>query len=109
MMQMTWLRGLGKHRKCFLRYPLDPWRTVPCAMAGGGAMYGSMPDVRGKVGGYQARHPLSGQGFGHVGGGVEYRITSAAGAFKDARYLFSGVDGLPDAQMLCRFGVRGAF
>ena len=108
-MQMTWLRGLGKHRKCFLRYLLDPWRTVPCAMAGGGAMYGSMPDVRDKVGGYQGRYRLSGQGFGHVGGGVEYRITSAAGVFTDARCLLSGVDGLPGAQMLCRFGVRGAF
>lgn len=78
-------------------------------MAGGGAMYGSIPDVTGKVGGYQTRYRRSGQGFGHVGGGVEYRITSAAGVFTDARYLFSGVDGLPDARMLCRFGVRGAF
>jgi len=66
-------------------------------------------DVTGKVGGYQTRYRRSGQGFGHVGGGVEYRITSAAGVFTDARYLFSGVDGLPDARMLCRFGVRGAF
>jgi len=29
--------------------------------------------------------------------------------FLQTRYLFSGVDGLPDAQMFCRFGVRGAF
>ena len=93
----------------FLRYPRDSWRLAPYAMVGGGAMYGSIPDVTGKVGGYQARYRLSGQGFGHVGGGVEYRITSAAGVFTDARYLFSGVDGLPDARKLCRFGVRGAF
>jgi hypothetical protein len=93
----------------FLRYPQDSRRSAPYAMVGGGAMYGSIPDVTGKVGGYQARYRQSGQGFGHVGGGVEYRIISAAGVFTNACYLFSGVDGLPDAQMLCRFGVRGAF
>lgn len=74
-------------------------------MAGGGAMYESIPDVTGKVGGYQVRYGLS----GHVGSGVEYRIGSSAGVFTDARYLFSGVDGLQDAQMLWRFGVRWAF
>lgn len=72
-------------------------------------MYGSIPDVMRKVGGYQARYRLSGQGFGRRGGGDEYRTTSAAGVFTDARYLFSGVDGLPDAWVLWRFGVRRAF
>ena len=52
----------------FLRYPRDSWRLAPYAMVGGGAMYGSTPDVTGKVGGYQARYGLSGQGIGHVGG-----------------------------------------
>jgi hypothetical protein len=73
------------------------------------AMYGSIPDVTGKVGGYQARYRLAGQWFGHAGGGVKYRIASTAGVFTDARYLFSGADGLPDAQVLWRFGVRWAF
>jgi hypothetical protein len=93
----------------FLRYPAESWRLAPYLMVGGGAMYGSIPDMTGKVSGYRARYRLSGQGFGHVGGGVEYRITPNAGLFTDARYLFSGVDGLPDAQMLWRFGVRLAF
>jgi hypothetical protein len=59
--------------------------------------------------GRQATYRLSGQGFGHVGGGLDYRLTKNAGVFSDLRYVFSGVDGLPDSQMLWRFGVRFAF
>jgi hypothetical protein len=44
-----------------------------------------------------------------VGGGLEWRLIRNLGVFSDARYLFSGVEGLPDDQLLWRFGVRLAF
>jgi hypothetical protein len=94
----------------FLRYPIEAWRIAPYAMVGGGAMYGNAPSVTINVGrGRQATYRLSGQGFGHVGGGLDCRITQNVGVFSDLRYVFSGVDGLPDSQMLWRFGVRFAF
>lgn len=94
----------------FLRYPIDAWRIAPYAMLGGGAMYGSTPDATINAGaGRKASYRLSGQGFGHVGGGLDFRLTRNVGVFSDLRYVFSGVSGLPENQMLWRFGVRMAF
>jgi hypothetical protein len=94
----------------FIRYPIEAWRLAPYAMLGGGAMYGNTPNATIKLGrGRTTNYKLSGQGFGHVGGGLDYRLTKNAGVFSDLRYVFSGVDGLPDSQMLWRFGVRFAF
>lgn len=94
----------------FLRYPIDAWRIAPYAMLGGGAMYGNTPDATINAGGgRRANYRLSGQGFGHVGGGLDFRFSRNVGVFSDLRYLFSGVSGLPDNQMLWRFGVRLAF
>ena len=52
---------------------------------------------------------LAGQGFGHVGGGLEYRITQNIGLFSDARYLYSGVTGLQNSNLMWRYGLRFAF
>lgn len=94
----------------FFRYPIETWRIAPYAMLGGGAMYGNTPNNTVNAGrGRQANYRLSGQGFGHVGGGLEWRLIRNLGVFSDARYLFSGVEGLPDDQLLWRFGVRLAF
>lgn len=94
----------------FLRYPIDGWHIAPYVMLGGGAMYGDTPDVPIRAGrGRSSRYRLSGQGFGHIGGGIDCRIARNVGLFSDLRYLFSGVSGLPNDQMLWRFGVRLAF
>jgi opacity protein-like surface antigen len=52
---------------------------------------------------------MAGQGFGHVGGGLEYRVTENIGVFSDLRYLFSNVSGLANNQMQWRYGLRVAF
>ncbi|MEX1116954.1 MAG: outer membrane beta-barrel protein [Akkermansiaceae bacterium] len=89
----------------FLRYPICSWNLAPYIMVGGGANYGTS---RINVGG-QNINRMSGQGFGHVGGGLEYRFTENIGVFSDARYLFSGVTGLPNNQLMWRYGLRFAF
>lgn len=78
----------------FLRYPICSWNLAPYAMAGGGAFYGTAKSV----------------GFGHVGGGIEYRVTKNIGIFSDARWLFTG-NGNNDhsGAILGRAGVRVAF
>ena len=88
----------------FLRYPICSMNLAPYLMVGGGANYGN-------VGGGYVNSPnkIAGQGFGHVGGGLEYRVTETIGLFSDARYLFSGVNGLPNNQLLWRYGLRFAF
>jgi hypothetical protein len=94
----------------FIRYPIEAWHLAPYAMVGGGAFYGDRPDTTIKLGrGRTTNYQLTGQGFGHVGGGLDFRLMKNAGVFSDLRYVFSGVDGLPDSQMLWRFGVRFAF
>lgn len=94
----------------FMRYPIEAWHIAPYAMVGGGAFYGNTPNDTINLGrGRTANYKLSGQGFGHLGGGLDFRITRNTGVFSDLRYVFSGVDGLPDSQMLWRFGVRFAF
>jgi hypothetical protein len=88
----------------FVRYPICSWNLAPYLMVGGGANYGNVG------GGYVASpNRIAGQGFGHVGGGLEYRITETIGLFSDARYLFSGVDNLPNNQLMWRYGLRFAF
>jgi hypothetical protein len=94
----------------YLRYPVCQWNLAPYLMVGGGANYGLRPNATVTVqSGARQRYRMAGQGFGHVGGGLEYRITENIGLFSDARYLFSGVDGLPDAQLMWRYGLRLAF
>ena len=96
----------------YVRYPICEWNLAPYLMIGGGANYGNTPkaDFALPGGGVaKAKTYAAGQGFGHVGGGLEYRITENVGLFSDARYLFSGVTGLPKNQLLWRYGVRFAF
>ena len=62
------------------------------ALVGGGAAYGG-------------NRP--GHGFGHVGGGLEYRVTNNIGLFSDARYVYSSVD--PQNAVAVRAGFRFAF
>jgi hypothetical protein len=74
----------------FLRYPFC-FGLAPYGLVGGGFAYGT-----GK-----------GHGFGHVGGGLEYRVTDNIGLFSDARYLYSSED--PKNALLGRAGLRFAF
>ncbi len=76
----------------FVRYPICSWNLAPYIMAGGGAAYGDN---------------TKGHGFGHVGGGVEYRVTQNIGLFTDARYVFSSVE--PENACFARAGLRFAF
>ena len=115
-----------------LRYPIDSINVAPYVMVGGGAQYGNVPNIdygstinnqlnaavaEATAAGVQGLTPsqvrsnyrMSGQGFGSVGGGLEYRLTQNIGMFSDLRYLFSGVDGLANNQMQWRYGLRFAF
>ena len=76
----------------FLRYPICSWNLAPYAMVGGGAAYGAH---------------RSGHGFGHVGGGLEYRLTEHIGLFSDARWIYSSEE--PKSGVLGRAGLRYAF
>jgi hypothetical protein len=81
-------------------------------MVGGGANYGNVPDLQvvpATAATPGRKYRMAGQGFGHVGGGLEYRITQNIGLFSDARYLFSNVDGLANSQLMWRYGLRFAF
>ena len=92
----------------FLRYPICSWNLAPYIMIGGGANYGSTPKV--DIGNGQRIGTFnSGQGFGHVGGGLEYRFTETIGVFSDARYIYSGVAGLANNNLMWRYGLRFAF
>jgi hypothetical protein len=91
----------------FLRYPIDSIRLAPYLMVGGGANYGSVPNL--DLGPGVPNYRMAGQGFGHVGGGLEFRLFDNVGIFSDARYLFSSVDGLPYSQLMWRYGIRVAF
>jgi len=102
----------------FLRYPICQWNLAPYIMVGGGANYGNVPNlqvtpatptVAGRPATAGSRYRMAGQGFGHVGGGLEYRVTENIGVFSDARYLFSNVDGLANSQLMWRYGLRFAF
>ncbi len=76
----------------FLRYPICSWNMAPYLMVGGGAVYGN--------GG-------TGVGVGHVGGGLEYRLTDNIGLFVDSRWLYSGQE--PKNGCFSRAGLRFAF
>ncbi|MCX6974564.1 MAG: hypothetical protein NTZ94_09775 [Verrucomicrobia bacterium] len=76
----------------FLRLPICSLNLAPYALVGGGAAYGG-------------NRP--GHGFGHVGGGLEYRVTNNIGLFSDARYVYSSVD--PQNAVAVRAGLRFAF
>lgn len=76
----------------FLRYPICSLSLAPYAMVGGGAIYGE---------------GTNGKGVGHVGGGLEYRITDNIGLFGDARWVYSDVE--PKSGVLARTGLRFAF
>ena len=89
-----------------LRYPICQWNLAPYMLIGGGAQYGNVPNIAVAPG---VRYRMAGQGFGQVGGGLEYRVTENIGLFSDARYLFSGVDGLANNQLQWRYGLRFAF
>lgn len=91
----------------FIRYPICSWNLAPYIMIGGGANYGNTPRVVG--GGLDIQSYTAGQGFGHVGGGVEYRFTENIGIFSDARYIYSGVAGLANNNLMWRYGLRFAF
>ena len=94
----------------FLRYPICQWNLAPYMIVGGGANYGLRPNADVTVpGGARRTYRMAGQGFGQVGGGLEYRVTESIGVFSDARYLFSGVNGLPGSQLMWRYGLRFAF
>ena len=89
----------------FLRYPICNWNLAPYLMVGGGANYGNVPTINTPIGTYRP----AGQGFGHVGGGLEYRFTETIGVFSDARYIYSGVAGLANNNLMWRYGLRFAF
>jgi len=89
----------------YVRYPICSWNLAPYLMVGGGAIYGNTPKMTTPVGTYK----IAGQGVGHVGGGLEYRVTETIGLFSDARYMFSGVTGLPNNNLMWRYGLRFAF
>lgn len=76
----------------FLRLPICSLNLAPFAVVGGGAAYGG---------------ERSGHGFGHVGGGLEYRVTDNIGLFSDARYVYSTID--PENAVAVRTGLRFAF
>lgn len=76
----------------FLRYPICSWNLAPYLMVGGGAVYGNNS---------------SGVGVGHVGGGLEYRVTDNVGLFVDSRWLYSGEE--PQNGCFSRAGLRFAF
>jgi len=92
-----------------LRYPICQWNLAPYLMLGGGAQYGNVPNINYGAQAPGVRYRMAGQGFGMVGGGLEYRVTENIGVFSDLRYLFSGVDGLANNQMQWRYGLRFAF
>lgn len=75
-----------------LRYPICSINLAPYALVGGGASYGCK---------------RQGHGFGDVGAGLEYRVTSNIGLFSDARWVYSSED--PKSSVLGRAGLRFAF
>ena len=75
----------------FLRYPICSISLAPYGMVGGGGAYGTG----------------AGHGLGHVGGGLEYRLSDNIGLFSDARYVYS--TERPRHAVLGRAGIRFAF
>lgn len=94
-----------------LRYPINKLRVAPYGIVGGGAQYGSYPreTIYPRGSGGSTMLSLAGQGFGQLGGGVEWRVARKVGIFSDLRWMYSGVSGLPNNQMQFRYGLRIAF
>ena len=83
--------GTAEHMivgNAYFRYPICSWNLAPYIMAGGGAGWD----------GYAI-------GYGHVGGGIEWRPFRHVGFFGDARWFY----GAPDNVAVFRSGVRIAF
>lgn len=82
----------GTIGNAILRYPICSWNLAPYAMAGIGKLYGQGESI----------------GLGHVGGGLEYRLTDHIGIFADSRWVYS-----PQLEnsggVLARTGLRFAF
>ncbi len=72
----------------FFRYPICKWNVAPYVMLGGGVGFD---------------HETV--GFGHVGGGMEYRITDHIGLFSDGRFVY----GPSNTLGITRVGLRYAF
>lgn len=72
----------------FLRYPICSLNLAPYAMVGGGAGWDG-----------------TSIGYGHVGGGIEWRPLPNVGWFADGRWMY----GAPDNFVLMRTGLRFAF
>ena len=76
----------------FLRYPICSLNLAPYAMVGIGKLYGTGESA----------------GIGHVGAGLEYRLTDNIGMFVDGRWVYS-----PQFEngggALARTGLRFAF
>jgi hypothetical protein len=94
-----------------LRLPIEKMRLAPYAIIGGGAQYGSYPkkEIVASKSSPSTVFTLAGQGFGQIGGGVEWRVIHRFGVFSDLRWMYSGVGGLPSNQLQFRYGVRMAF
>jgi hypothetical protein len=93
-----------------VRYPLERLSLCPFLLVGGGGQYSMEPRISlSRYTGENTVYKLAGQGFGQVGGGLEYRLLNNTAIFSDLRYLFSGVQGLPRSQMQWRWGIRQAF
>jgi opacity protein-like surface antigen len=73
----------------FFRYPIEQWRLAPYLYGGGGRQFRDGT-----------------QWLGHIGGGVDYRLTSCLGIFGDIRETFPGNS---NDFTLWRFGVRLRF
>jgi hypothetical protein len=92
------------------RYPLEHLNLCPFLLVGGGGQYSREPRISlSRYTGENTVYKLAGQGFGQVGGGLEYRFWKTTSVFSDLRYLFSGVQGLPRSQMQWRWGIRQVF
>jgi hypothetical protein len=72
----------------FFRYPICSLNLAPYVMAGGGAGWDRIT-----------------VGFGHVGGGLEWRFLPNFGLFADGRWFY----GAPDNVAVIRSGMRVAF
>jgi len=93
-----------------VRYPIEKLRLCPYILVGGGSQYGNKPNINlSKYTGQKTEYKLSGQGFGQVGGGLEYRLIKNTSLYTDLRYLFSAVQGLPTSQIQWRWGIRQIF
>ena len=83
--------GTAEHMivgNAFFRYPICSINLAPYVVVGGGAGWDG-----------------TAVGFGHVGGGLEWRFHKNIGLFADGRYFY----GAPDGIGVLRSGLRFAF